>query len=644
MVTLKIRSTSLPPFTFEVPDMSRYSLTAWMCAGCVCFWVAGCGGGDAAPDAQVASNDTVDESMESYEQSMEGSADASSATMTVDGGAAPPPVTAPGVMAPGTGTPGTGTPVQGAVDTGISPMGEESPAYMDPGAMDTGGGSHDSSYMEEGYEEGYEEGHEEGHEERHSEEGYEEGYEEGSEEGYMRDGHPGGLGAGQSVPQDPAGSYDPGGASGGRGTAKPLTYADHAQQAFQQGDDSQAIRYLMAHAVTADAEQAKSLLDQMGFNSHVRRPAFAVRWGVGIEFTPPRGYAGSIFPIGTQQNIGGKPGRAAVGPGAMGAAGGMEGSEMGEPGHAGAAAGGNVPLPQPVRLLTGELGETIVEQFMVRLKRGDYGQVLQTSGAPTQGTTSGYGSGYEQHDGEYGSEGGQMPGGMGMGMNLGGGMGGGSGAGARMGGAQGPRSVLPGVTLIAIGSNSKELVAKAKEAGVDVLCVFRISIKLNPRVNLVTNETSLAIFDVGSGKEVFSTRPLNNISVQRERAEGEPDGVETTLRALFEHVDQNWQLGPLPQMNTERVLTRLRALIKQPSGDDPLAALTEARLYHSRGLVQDDHLTVAYQQLLGDEQTATTLLTGTEEEKRAIVDDWVRTPTAARSSTGPRDILQGSEP
>ena len=128
----------------EVPDMSRYSLTAWMCAGCVCFWVAGCGGGDAAPDVQVASNDTVDESMESYEESYEesteGSADASSVGMTIDSGGGPPPVTAPGAMVPGGGAPGTGTPVQGAMDTGIPPMREESPAYMDPGGMDTGVG------------------------------------------------------------------------------------------------------------------------------------------------------------------------------------------------------------------------------------------------------------------------------------------------------------------------------------------------------------------------------------------------------------------------------------------------------------------------------------------------------------------------
>lgn len=228
-----------------------------------------------------------------------------------------------------------------------------------------------------------------------------------------------------------------------------------------------------------------------------------------------------------------------------------------------------------------------------------------------------------------------MPGAMGMTL------GSGTGSGAD---AQGPRSVLPGVTLIAIG-NARELVTKAKEAGVDVLCVFRISIKLNPRVNLVTNETSLAIYEVGTGKETFSTRPLNNILVQRNRAEGKPDDVDTTLKALFEHVDQNWRLGPLPQLTPEQVLTRLRSLIREPSGDDPLAALTEVRLYHSRGLLQDDNLTIAYQQLLGDDQVASTLLTGTEEERQAIVDDWVRPPAAAApTATGPRDILQGSEP
>lgn len=610
--------------------MRRCSFTAWICAGCVCFLVAGCGGGDAAPDTQVASSDTMYESTD-YPESTEGSADAASAAMTIDSGGGAPAVTAPGAMASGTGGPGTGAAAPSTLDTGIPPMGEESPAYMKPGAMDTGAGGYDSSYMDEGYER------------PHVEECYPEGYEEGHDDSYMREGHPGGMGMGQYMPQDPSGSYDPSGAYGGRGAAKPLTYADHAQRAFQQGDDAQAIRYLMAHAVTAEADPAKELLEQMGFNSHIRRPSFAVRWGVGIEFTPPRGYTGSIFPIGTQQNIGGKPARGAGGPGTGGAPGVMDGSEMGGPGQAGAAGSGNVPLPQPVRQLTGELGETIVEQFMVRLKRGDFGQVLQTTGAPAQGTTGGYGSGYSEYGAEYGSEGGQTPGGMGMGMNLGAGMGAGSGAGARAGGGQGSRSVLPGVTLIDIG-NSRELVAKAEDAGVDVLCVFRISVKLNPRVGLVTNETSLAIFDIGTGKEIFSTRPLNNILVQRNRAEGKSDDVETTLRALFEHVDQNWRLGPLPQMTPEQVLARLRSLIKQPSGDDPLAALTEVRLYHSRGLLQDDHLTVAYQQLLGDDQVASTLLTGTEEERKAIVDPWVRPPAAAPSSTGPRDILQGSGP
>jgi hypothetical protein len=473
------------------------------------------------------------------------------------------------------------------------------------------------SYMDS-YSEEYEE------QMRAETEGYESPMDESYTDGYMSD--ESGMG------------YDPSGMHGGRGPAKPVTYADHAQQAFRQGDDSLALRYLAAHAITADEEEAKSLLDQMGYNAHVKRPSFAVRWGVGIEFTAPKNFVGNVFPIGTSQNIGTKPVRG--GPGGVGHA---EGAEMGGMGGMmgeGAGAGGSSNLPQPVRQLTGELGQTIFEQFTLRLERGDYGEVLKTATAgPTRSTAPGSGMGYEG----FGAEGGYDESGMGYGPGPAAGMGAGFGAGARPGAAgRGPRSVLPGVMLIDIG-NAKELVLKAKQADVDVLCVFRISIKLNPRVKQVINETSFSIFDVASGKELFSTKPLNNIQVQVSRAEGKGDDVQKTLVSLFEHIDQNWRLGPMPALEPEQVLDRLRTLIGQTTDEDLLPVLAEVRMYHTRGLLPDHHLLVAYQRLLNDEQAGLALATGTEEEKKEVVSKWLATapPTIP---TGPRDILQGTNP
>jgi hypothetical protein len=123
--------------------------------------------------------------------------------------------------------------------------------------------------------------------------------------------------------------------------------------------------------------------------------------------------------------------------------------------------GGRSRIPQPVKQLTGELGEKIVEQFMLRLERGDYGDVLKTPpAAPAGGGATAYGGQYEESGYGGGYDGGVQAGGQ----------------------SQGPRSIVPGVTLIDIGS-PKDLVAKAKQAGVDVLCVFKIDIMLNPEHN-----------------------------------------------------------------------------------------------------------------------------------------------------------------
>ena len=588
--------------------MCRDFLTVWVCVGCLFLTLSGCGGGDSEP-APVAPSDSAGD------QATPGaSASPSSGTMMADSGM------------PDSGMPDSSTQYMDDYPTQAPMSGTDvdSAGYVDPGSSDSTTGGYDTEMAEE-------------YAEQMRRMGEAESYDGGMSDDYMEE-------YGNQSPDgayDPSGGmYDPSGMPGGRGPAKPLTYADQAQQAFQQGDDSRAIQLLMAHALTAEAEEAKSLLDKMGFNAHVKRPSFAVRWGVGIEYVPPKGYTGSVFPIGTPQNIGGKPARGATG-GGYGE--GMETGGMGPMmGEGGGGAGGASALPQPVKQLTGELGETIVEQFTLRLERGDYGEVLKTaSAAPAPAGSAGYGMGYEGYESgagydEYGSGAGYAPGQMA-------GPGAGFGGAARPGGqTRGPRSVIPGVTLIDIGT-AKDLLAKAKEAGVDVLCVFRISIKLNPRMQQVINETSFSLFDVASGKEVFSTKPLNNIQVQVSRAEGKPDDVAKTLVSLFEHVDQNWRLGPLPPLDPEQVLNRLRTLISEPATANPLPALTEVRMYHSRGLLQDEHLLVAYQQLLNDNNAAALLATGTEEEKKEVIDKLVSVSTAP-SRSGPRDILQGTDP
>ena len=67
------------------------------------------------------------------------------------------------------------------------------------------------------------------------------------------------------------------------------------------------------------------------------------------------------------------------------------------------------------------------------------------------------------------------------------------------------------------------------------------------------------------------------------------DPVDKELEALFKFVDANWHLGPLPAgLQAEHVLNRLRTLLAE-SHENPLPVLAEARMYQTRGLLQDSH-------------------------------------------------------
>ena len=150
----------------------------------------------------------------------------------------------------------------------------------------------------------------------------------------------------------------------GQQPAKPLTLADKADLAFRQARGQDAIQYLYAHGVTADAQAAKEVLDKMGWITPLKRPAMAVRWGIAVEYVARGGYNGSIFPIGTTQNIPIK---------------GRPGGGRRRPAERGAwvmAAWAPAKAVLLLQQLTGELGSKVMGQFVGRIGRGDFGKVL----------------------------------------------------------------------------------------------------------------------------------------------------------------------------------------------------------------------------------------------------------------------------
>jgi len=382
-----------------------------------------------------------------------------------------------------------------------------------------------------------------------------------------------------------------------QGVQPPKTFAGMAQQAFQQGRDADAFSYLFAHAVTAPDADAKKLLDKMGWINALKQPRLAIRWGIGVDYSPPSGYTGSVFPIGTSQNMPaasgsrgrgkggggrGKGGGGGKGGGQGGGGGGKGGGQGGgKGGGQGMGGRGGTGANEDLQKYTGELGQKLMDQLGTRQERGDFGAVLTTSGA-----------------------GGRQ-----------------SGSGARSGnGGQ----LLPGIVLVGT-APAKDLLALARKADVDVLVAFDVSVSPNRQTGQVINITKIQVYNVANGKREYQTEPLNNIRVQVERATGnsrKADLVDKEIEDLVKHIDANWQLVELPtSIRAEHVIERIRTLISE-CGDHPLPELAEIRMYQTRGLLADRHLVLAYQKILGD-KLGTMLATGEQEARKQAIEEWL---------------------
>ena len=415
-----------------------------------------------------------------------------------------------------------------------------------------------------------------------------------------------------SNPQNPYGTGMPGYGpqQPGQAPPKPATWADKAEALFRMGRDREALAWLYAYAVTADKDAADETLKKMGWLAPHKHPAFAVRWGVGVELNPKNWEREKVYPVGTTQNVPTK--RGPQGGGTSPPPGTGPGGMPGYPGGPGAGAG------QPNQLLqqlTGELGQRLLQQLQERAARGDLGQVYAAQ-SPAKPDGTGANMPYPGGPSAIAPSG-HPP-----------------GAGPQPYGqpamAPGPpgepnaaQSLAPGVVLLGQGT-VKDLRKKAAEIGVDVVCIFTVNVTFSPRANTFRNDTVILIYDSDSTavKEAYKTKLLNNIAVQLERAQGDTDSVTKEFEGLFKYIDANWLVGELPAaLQAEHVLNRLRGLLAE-SPDNPLPVLAEIRMYHARGLLEEKNLAIAYNRLLGD-QLGKVLAAGTEEEKKKAVEKWL---------------------
>lgn len=492
----------------------------------------------------------------------------------------------------------------------------------------------------------------------------------------MPDGAPGFGPAGAAGPAGygPAG-YGPAGEGAGPPGGNPATptvpreeYAEgfkgDAQRAFRAGDELAAMRYLYAYALTSE-EGANELLPTMGWVGALKRPSLAVRYGLGIDFTGPSNLT-DFKPIGSTQQMpsrndrrrgngadgGGAPGGPVgpdmAGPGGPAGFGGLEGmAGMGGAAGAIAAAATNPELAK----FAGDFGTQLLSVFVTRSQQGSFGKVLQDAGrfrtaglgggamgggamggAAGMGGPAGYAAAGAIAGGSEGSaEAGMLgmpgvPGGPGGSAPAGPGGYPGVGAADAIAAVTGGLNLAPGLTFVGIGSR-KQLQQKAQEKGLDVLVVLEVTVKQNPRMNVVTNDSQVTMYDARKGTRLAGTKPLNNIAVQVKRAEKKDDGIQAEIDGFVNYLDNNLIIADMPAVlnDTEKaqpiIASRVTALAaSQP--ENPLETLVEIHFWKQRGLIDDATRLSAFTQLAGEE-TAQSLSSGTEEERKLAVEKWL---------------------
>lgn len=198
------------------------------------------------------------------------------------------------------------------------------------------------------------------------------------------------------------------------------------------------------------------------------------------------------------------------------------------------------------------------------------------------------------------------------------------GAGGAAAGNANPNSLGAGMTYLGEGT-LKELTDEAAKQGLDVLIFFEVTVSQNVKTNLVNNETRIVIRDVGAGEDIEKSKDLNNITIQKARAEDKKEGddpVTAALDKIFKALDEDGpkrlKVKDFPaEIRPEHVERRVAAILAK-EGAEPLPALAEIKFFHHRGLISDGQLEKAYQKVLG-EADGSKLATGTEDERIEVV-------------------------
>ena len=206
--------------------------------------------------------------------------------------------------------------------------------------------------------------------------------------------------------------------------------------------------------------------------------------------------------------------------------------------------------------------------------------------------------------------------------------------GGRRGGSQG---ALPGVTMLGVGTLD-QLSVKAQQQDLDVVIIFQVKVVVSSRTKLVTNNTTIQLYDVEAAKVVKKNKTaLNNVKIQIKSKTAKGNEVEEMIQKEIDQIfndyaDTVYRVKEMPALTPELVLNNRVIPMVKKDYPNPLPVLAELRFWHGRKLLTTEHMVIACKELL-DEAAANQLLSGDEKSQAALVKTWLPGGAAARESS-----------
>jgi hypothetical protein len=428
-------------------------------------------------------------------------------------------------------------------------------------------------------------------------------------------------------------------------SSAPKTLSERADDAFRKGNDREAFQLVYAAAIAND-EAAERLPEEFRWIASLKKPALGVRWGLGVTYSPPKGYTGHPSPVGYEPPAPSNNSPGSIGPGSPstpGAPGGQKPRKSrvfgqrdrdNQGGQPGATSNDQKPPPSyppgdPAGFLafyTGEVGEQVVEALTRRIDDGTFGPVLQHAAevfdsAPTVPANNGL-PGMSPPMGPIGPQGPIGPAGpMGPGGP----------------GNNGPAkpekfkigAIAPGIVVLGEG-NENELLKAAEEQQVDFVIVFDVSVRKsnkdatnNTKFHVVALEkTKLAAATTAEGQpagEIFVSGTINNKRVESAREDNKDDPLKEEIAGFEQAIDAEVVVSKLSEkVSTEEIALKRAAYLASKS-DNQLAHLAEIRQYEVAKLIKPEEMADLYEKILGKANADKLLSAKTEADRAAVL-------------------------